>query len=46
MLWLGLHQLFTIWQEKWEANTSTCCTVMCSSDSPFIKLEEQVVKDV
>jgi len=36
----------TIWQEKWAANTSTCCTVMCSSDSPFIKLEEQVVKDV
>jgi MoaA/NifB/PqqE/SkfB family radical SAM enzyme len=35
-----------IWQEKWAANTSTCCTVMCSSDSPFIKLEEQVVKDV
>jgi hypothetical protein len=36
----------TIWQEKWAANKSTCCTVMCSSDSPFIKLEEQVVKNV
>jgi MoaA/NifB/PqqE/SkfB family radical SAM enzyme len=36
----------TIWKEKWANNTSTCCTVMCSSDSPFIKLEEQVVKNV
>jgi MoaA/NifB/PqqE/SkfB family radical SAM enzyme len=36
----------TIWKEKWATNTSTCCTVMCSSDSPFIKLEEQVVRDV
>lgn len=36
----------TIWQEKWATNTSTCCTVMCSSDSPFIKLEEQIINNV
>lgn len=40
------HKWQTIWQEKWATNTSTCCTVMCSADSPFIKLEDQVVQDV
>jgi len=35
----------TLWKEKWSTNSSTCCTVMCSSDSPYTKLKEQFIKD-
>ncbi len=33
----------TIWHEKWQSNGSICCTVMCSADSPYIKLKDQMV---
>ncbi len=36
----------TLLQRKWEKNESACCTVMCSNDSPFIKLDDQIVNDV
>lgn len=32
----------TIWQEKWNNNLSGCCTIMCSKDSPFTRIEEQI----
>lgn len=34
----------SIWIDKWESNGSMCCTVMCSSKSPFVKIEQQMVK--
>jgi len=35
----------TIWHEKWNTNTSACCTVMCSADSPYTKLKEQLITE-
>ena len=34
----------TTWKEKWTNNGSMCCTVMCSKSSPFVKIEQQMVK--
>ena len=34
----------TIWKDKWENNGSMCCTIMCSTTSPFVKIEQQMVK--
>lgn len=34
----------SIWKDKWANNGSMCCTIMCSTKSPFVKIEQQMVK--
>lgn len=34
----------TIWEEKWKSAGSLTCSLMCSSDSPFIPMQEQFTK--
>jgi len=32
-------------QKKWDSNSSSPCTVLCSDKSPFIKIEDQINRD-
>jgi hypothetical protein len=35
----------TIWHDKWENGGSLTCGLMCSSASPFISLQQQIIND-
>lgn len=35
----------TVLKERWKSERSSCCIVMCSSDSPFISIRGQLIKD-
>jgi sulfatase maturation enzyme AslB (radical SAM superfamily) len=34
-----------IWHDKWENSGSLTCGLMCSSSSPFISLQQQIIND-
>jgi MoaA/NifB/PqqE/SkfB family radical SAM enzyme len=33
-----------MWQKKWKERSSSTCIIMCSLDSPFISINDQVIK--
>lgn len=41
---INRSQWQTMWEEKWKTNSSACCTILCSTDSPYITLDEQQVE--
>lgn len=41
---INRSQWQTLWEEMWKTNASACCTVLCSTSSPYITLDEQQVK--
>jgi MoaA/NifB/PqqE/SkfB family radical SAM enzyme len=41
---INRDQWQTMWAEKWKENSSACCTILCSADSPYITLDEQQVE--
>jgi MoaA/NifB/PqqE/SkfB family radical SAM enzyme len=40
------EQWQTMWQQKWKDRSSSTCIIMCGPKSPYIKISEQVIKDV
>jgi hypothetical protein len=42
---MNTTQWQTLIQKKWDSNSSSPCTVLCSDKSPFIKIEDQINRD-
>ena len=37
------EQWQTMWQQKWKDKTSSTCIIMCSADSPFMPMDDQII---